>query len=313
MATACGSCDCARGAGPPRSESEAPPGLELRRAGARGESDVDQPGRCWAACRESSAGEAVLRERQPLVASAHDGSVACSWCTNRPAGNEMRNIIHLGDLGYLWAMGLVALCVSTWADMWRLVCMRATLNVGGWMGQFLAETQRQAEACLTSGHLSAEDRAELEEDARVVLAGASGFVTLAVLWPPALQELDALPELPLRVAVLLSPLPMLAGASGFVTLAVLWPPALQELDALPELPLRVAVLLSPLPMLAGASSFVTLAVLWPPALQELGALPEPPLRVAVLLSPLPMVRGPPAPWTLRAVYSMPLPATPCLM
>lgn len=80
-------------------------------------------------CRWShSAGEAVLRERQPLVASAHDGSVACSWCTNRPAGNVMRNIIHLGDLGYLWAMGLGALCVSTWAGMWMLVCKRATLN-----------------------------------------------------------------------------------------------------------------------------------------------------------------------------------------
>jgi len=42
-------------------------------------------------------------------------------------------------------------------------------DVGGWMGQFQAETQRQAEACLAYGHLSVADRAELEEDARVVL------------------------------------------------------------------------------------------------------------------------------------------------
>eukprot|EP00873_Tetraselmis_striata_P001349 jgi/Tetstr1/421613/TSEL_012554.t1 len=42
-------------------------------------------------------------------------------------------------------------------------------------------------------------------------AGASGFLTLAVLWPPALQELGALPELPLRVDVLLSLVPPVRG------------------------------------------------------------------------------------------------------
>mmetsp|Transcript_11380 Transcript_11380/g.28708 ORF Transcript_11380/g.28708 Transcript_11380/m.28708 type:complete len:358 (+) Transcript_11380:274-1347(+) len=47
--------------------------------------------------------------------------------------------------------------------------MSTNKDVGGWMGQFQAETQRQAEACLASGHLSAEDRTELEEDAQEVL------------------------------------------------------------------------------------------------------------------------------------------------
>eukprot|EP00873_Tetraselmis_striata_P003218 jgi/Tetstr1/423482/TSEL_014162.t1 len=55
-----------------------------------------------------------------------------------------------------------------------------------------------------------------------------------------------LPSLPSTPCLLLE-----AGASGFLTLAVLWPPALQELGALPELPLRVAVLLSLVPPVCG--------------------------------------------------------------